>query len=52
LVREVSLVLHVAKVARALSWQRALLDADAQALTEWGDAVPGWLCETLEPDVI
>ncbi len=52
LIREVSLALHVAKVARALSWQRALLDADDEALREWGDAVPGWLGELLEPDVI
>ena len=52
LVREVELAMRVAKVARALSWQRALLDADAESLTEWGDAVPGWLGEMLEPDVI
>jgi hypothetical protein len=52
LVREVTLALHVAKVARALSWQRALLDADEEAIREWGDAVPGWLGELLEPDVI
>ena len=52
LVREVELAIRVAKVARALSWQRALLDADAEALAEWGDAVPGWLGEMLEPDVI
>ncbi len=52
LAREVELAMKVAKVARALSWQRALLDAESDALTEWGDAVPGWLTETLEPDVI
>ncbi len=52
LVREVELAIRVAKVARALSWQRALLDADADALAEWGDAVSGWLTEMLEPDVI
>jgi hypothetical protein len=52
LVREVELAMRVAKVARALSWQRALLDADAEALAEWADAVPGWLGEMLEPDAI
>lgn len=39
--------IHVAKVGRALSWHRALSGADAQAQTEWGDAVSGWLLETI-----
>jgi hypothetical protein len=52
LAREVTLALFVAKVARALSWQRALVDADDEAMREWGDAVPGWLGELLELDVI
>jgi hypothetical protein len=52
LAREVELAIKVAKVARSLSWRRALLDADAHALTEWGEAVPGWLAELAEPDVI
>lgn len=52
LVREVSLALQVAKVARSLSWQRALRGAGPEALAEWGDAVSGWLGEMFEPDVI
>jgi hypothetical protein len=43
--------LHVAPVARALSWRRALTAATPQALAEYGEAVPGWLTELLEPPV-
>jgi aminoglycoside phosphotransferase (APT) family kinase protein len=49
---EASLAVHVAKVSRALSWQRALVGADDDALREWGDSLSGWLGELLEPDVL
>jgi len=49
LVAEASLAVEVAKVARALSWQRALVAADQDSLREWGDSVSGWLGELLEP---
>lgn len=52
LLAEASLAVGVAKVARALSWQRALVGADQNALREWGDSVSGWLGELLEPDVL
>ncbi len=45
LLREAQLAVHVAKVSRALSWQRALADTDSQ---EYGDPVTGWLGELLE----
>jgi hypothetical protein len=45
LLREVRVAVHVTKVSRALSWQRALAHwPDPQ---EWGDPVGGWLGELL-----
>jgi hypothetical protein len=52
LAAEASLAVDVAKVARALSWQRALVGADKDALRDWGDSVSGWLGELLGPDVL
>jgi hypothetical protein len=40
---------QAAKVGRALSWRRGLVDAEAADLAEFGDAVPGWLAEILTP---
>jgi hypothetical protein len=34
---------QVQAVARALSWERALCDADADERQRWGDPVTGWL---------
>ncbi|HEY0700195.1 MAG TPA: phosphotransferase [Micromonospora sp.] len=42
----------VTKVSKALSYQRALVDAGPDALAEWGGAVHGWLTELLGPDVV
>lgn len=39
------LAVRIAPVARAHSWRRALLGADAAQLAEHGEAVPGWLTE-------
>ena len=44
LLREAELASHVAKVSRALSWQRSLIEADPQ---DFGDPVAGWLDELL-----
>lgn len=45
LLREVRLATHVAKVSRALSWQRAL---GGRPVPEgFGDPVSGWLAELL-----
>jgi hypothetical protein len=49
LLAEVRAAVQLAKVGRSLSWQRALVDADASGLDEWGDAVTGWLDELREP---
>jgi hypothetical protein len=51
LAAEIEPAIQVAKVSRALSWQRSLAGADAQELAEWGGAVPGWLAELLVPNV-
>jgi hypothetical protein len=45
------LAMQTAKVGRALSWQRALVNANEAELQEWGDAVSGWLEEITGPDV-
>jgi hypothetical protein len=42
----------VTKISKALSYQRALVDADEPAITEYGDGIYGWLEELLGPDVI
>jgi hypothetical protein len=39
--------IRVSAVSRSLAWQRALVGADAAALGEFADAVPGWLEELL-----
>jgi phosphotransferase family enzyme len=44
------LAMRVAKVGRALAWERALLGATAAEREEHSDAVIGWLTELLEPD--
>lgn len=43
--RDAMLAVRIAPVARAHSWSRALLGADAAQLAEYGEAVPGWLTE-------
>jgi len=43
--RDATLAVRIAPVARAHSWRRALLGADAAQLAEYGEAVPGWLTE-------
>jgi hypothetical protein len=47
LLRLVQVARQVAKVGRALSWQRALIGASAQEIAEWEDPVSGWLEELL-----
>ncbi|GAA1626884.1 phosphotransferase [Catellatospora bangladeshensis] len=42
----------VAKIGKALSYQRSLHDATEEALAEYGEGVYGWLEELLGPDVI
>lgn len=42
----------VTKISKALSYQRALVDADEAALAEYGGGIYGWLEELLGPDVI
>jgi hypothetical protein len=42
---DAELAVRIAPVARAHAWRRALAGADAAALAEHGQAVPGWLSE-------
>jgi Phosphotransferase enzyme family len=49
LLAQVRAAVQLAKVGRALAWQRALAGADAAALVEWGDSVAGWLDELRTP---
>ncbi|BCJ76945.1 phosphotransferase [Catellatospora sp. IY07-71] len=42
----------VAKIGKALSYQRSLQDATEEALAEYGEGIYGWLEELLGPDVI
>jgi hypothetical protein len=44
------LAVRLAPIGRALSWQRALVDADAEDHLEWGESVSRWLAELLDPD--
>lgn len=52
LAAEVEPAVQAAKVSRALSWQRSLVDADAAGREQYGPAVPGWLEELLVPNVL
>lgn len=52
LVREVDDAVQVTKVSRSLSWQRSLAGAGPQAHDKYGEGVPGWLEELLEPNVL
>jgi hypothetical protein len=45
------LATRVAKVGRAVGWQRALRAVPPAEQGEDAEAVPGWLEELLEPDV-
>jgi Phosphotransferase enzyme family len=47
LVEDALLAIAVAPVGRALSWQRALVDAGPEERAEWQDSVWGWLEELL-----
>ena len=49
LLAQVRAAVQLAKVGRALSWQRALAEADDAGRAEWGDAIGGWLNELREP---
>jgi hypothetical protein len=49
LLAQVRAAVQPAKVGRALAWQRALAEADAPGLAEWGDPVAGWLDELRTP---
>jgi hypothetical protein len=49
LLTDAALAISVAPVARALSWQRSLVDADAEQGAEWQESVWGWLEEMLPP---
>ena len=42
----------VTKISKALSYQRALVDADEPTIAEYGDGIYGWLEELLGPDVL
>jgi hypothetical protein len=42
----------VTKISKALSYQRAFVDADETVLAEFGESVYGWLEELLGPDVL
>ncbi|MGW1058725.1 aminoglycoside phosphotransferase family protein [Micromonospora rubida] len=46
-----ALAVTVAKVSRSLSWRRALSTPDP-ARAEYAEAVPGWLAELFEPDML
>jgi len=48
-VRAARLAAWTGCVGRALAWRRALAGASVKAAAEWGDAVPGWVGELLEP---
>jgi hypothetical protein len=50
--RSVSLACRVTRVSRALAWQRALRDATLPVSDDVRTAVPDWLAELPEPDVI
>ncbi|WP_189134236.1 phosphotransferase [Wenjunlia tyrosinilytica] len=52
LVETATIAVRVAKVGRSLAWQRALLGAGPAARGEYGNAVPGWIEELLEPDPV
>lgn len=43
---------RVHKVGRAVSWNRALSSVRPAERGEYGDAVPGWLLELFEPDLV
>jgi hypothetical protein len=45
------LAVRVSKVTRALSYVRALSEADEAGWAEWGEGVNGWLEEILCPDI-
>ena len=47
LLEDAVLAVSVAPVGRALSWQRALVDAGPEERAEWQDSVWGWLEELL-----
>ncbi|MBB4679363.1 aminoglycoside phosphotransferase family protein [Crossiella cryophila] len=50
--RTLALTTKVGAISRSLAWERALLEADAESLAEWADAVPGWLGELVKgPDL-
>ncbi|WHT15627.1 aminoglycoside phosphotransferase family protein [Crossiella sp. CA-258035] len=52
LARTATVAAQLGAIGRALAWERALHGADAAALAEWADAVPGWLGELLTgPDL-
>lgn len=48
LLREARIAEQLAKVGRALSWQRALIGATPEEIAEWEDPVAAWLEELLD----
>ncbi|NUS57233.1 MAG: phosphotransferase [Streptomycetaceae bacterium] len=51
LVRWARLAVTVTPVSRSLSYRRALVEADAAGLAEWGEGIHGWLTVLTEPPV-
>jgi hypothetical protein len=47
LLREAEVAQQLAKVGRALSWQRAIIGASAEDLAEYEESITGWLEELL-----
>lgn len=52
LVRTADTAVRVAKVGRALAWQRALLGAGPAGREQHGEAVPRWVEQLIEPDIL
>jgi hypothetical protein len=52
LVRTADTAVRVAKVGRALAWQRALLGAGPTGREQHGEAVPRWVEQLVEPDIL
>ncbi|NUR72999.1 MAG: phosphotransferase [Hamadaea sp.] len=52
LVRWADAAMTVTKISRAMSYRRALRDADEKLLTEYGEGIWGWFGELLEPNPV
>ena len=49
---EVSEAVELAKVGRAMSWERALTQATPAEVAQWDDPVAGWLAELGKPTLV